>query len=426
MRGLFVLSATLYVLIYAFEAPVRYGLHTMGMDAAIFLRDGLLAGPLLLLFVRQCMRGTVHPAYWVFAIVVGVHGSVGYFNFHSIMAPVYGANFLLPMLFGFIVSSSLTQPRAKLLRLFALLWLVSLVALYLDKFVLTFPWSGMQTTIGGLKVDVSRGWDITSGSDKRVAGFTRSSIEAASLMPVLAFLIIRRAGFILRTIVLAATGEAVFLTTQKGALAAFAAVAIIFWLPRRMWFAMLCTACVTLTLFTVMLPILSSGLLMGTGGGVFSLASFGMRITDTWPDAWRWIANHDIFPFATGLGGLSGAMRFFAADFYNPSDNFFIFLYGNFGIAALFYIGWANYQALTVPADLRTYAITALAILAYDVGYGAVIGILEDPFTTLYLGASLGTLWRLHQQAHNHKWADAFNPAWSYPIRAATPQQISV
>ncbi len=68
------LSATLYILIHAFDAPVRYGLHTVGMDAAIYLRDGLLAGPLLLLFARQCMRGTVHPAYWVFAIIIASSG----------------------------------------------------------------------------------------------------------------------------------------------------------------------------------------------------------------------------------------------------------------------------------------------------------------------------------------------------------------
>ena len=423
IRRLFLLAATLYVLIYAFEAPIRYGLHLVGMDDAIFVRDLMLALPLLLLFIRQCIRGTVHPAFWVFALVVAVHGSVGYLNFHALAAPVYGAKFLLPVLFGFILSSALVQPSRKLLLIFALLWLVSLVALYLDKYVLTYPWSGMETKIGGLTVDVSRGWDITSGEDKRVAGFTRSSIDAASLLPVLAFLVIQRSKLLMRTIVLAATGCAIFLTTQKGALLACVAVAAIFALPRRMWYAMLCFACVSLTLLAIVLPIATSGLLMPTGGGVFSLASFGMRITDTWPDAWRWIANHDIFPFATGLGGLSGAMRFFAQDFYNPSDNFFIFLYGNFGVPALFYLAWANYEALSVPAEMRPFATAALAILAFDLGYGAVIAILEGPFTALFLGASLGTLWRLRQQALHRKWADPFNPAWRHPIAVPAPAQ---
>jgi hypothetical protein len=189
---------------------------------------------------------------------------------------------------------------------------------------------------------------------------------------------------------------------------------------------MLCTACVAMTLLMIMLPIGTSGLLMPTGGGVFSLASFGMRITSTWPDAWRWISNNDIFPFATGLGGLSGAMRFFAQDFSNPSDNLFIFMYGNFGIPALLYLGWMNYEALTVPSQMRRYAIAALAILAFDLGYGSVLALLEGPFTSLFLGAALGTLWHLRQRSLDGKWADPFEPAWSHPIAVAAQQDLSV
>ncbi len=189
---------------------------------------------------------------------------------------------------------------------------------------------------------------------------------------------------------------------------------------------MLCTACVALTGLMIILPIATSGLLMPTGGGVFSLASFGMRITGTWPDAWRWIANNDIFPFATGLGGLSGAMRFFAKNFYNPSDNLFIFMYGNFGVPALLYLGWMNYEALSVPAPVRPYATAALAILAFDMGYGSVLAILEGPFTALFLGAAIGTLWHLRQRALDGKWADGFSAAWGPPIAIATPQHLSL
>ncbi len=235
MRRLFLLAATLYVLIYAFEAPLRYALNSFGMDNAIFIRDGLLDAAACAAVRRPCharhdpsgMAGLRHHRQQV------VHGSVGYLNFHSLAAPVYGAKFLLPVLFGFILSSALTEPDRKLMRLLALVWLISLVALYLDKYVLTFPWSGMETTVGGLKVDISRGWDITSGEDKRVAGFARSSIDAAALLPVLAFVITQRCRFVMRVLVLAATGAAIFLTTQKGALLAFAAVAGVFVLPRR-------------------------------------------------------------------------------------------------------------------------------------------------------------------------------------------------
>ena len=82
----------------------------------------------------------------------------------------------------------------------------------------------------------------------------------------------------------------------------------------------------------IALPLFTSGLLVVDSGGVFSFASFAMRISDTWPDAWRGSCNNQVFPFGVGLGGIGGAQRFFAENFFNPSDNLFIFIYANFGV----------------------------------------------------------------------------------------------
>ena len=73
-----------------------------------------------------------------------------------------------------------------------LVWLISVVGILLDKFVYTFPWMGLATNIGGIQVDVSRGWDIDGGFEKRAAGFFRSSISAAMLLPILAAIIAPR------------------------------------------------------------------------------------------------------------------------------------------------------------------------------------------------------------------------------------------
>jgi hypothetical protein len=96
-------------------------------------------------------------------------------------------------------------------------------------------------------------------------------------------------------------------------------------------------------------------------------------------------------------------------------------MYGNFGVPALLYLAWANYLALAVPTGMRPHATAAIAILGFDFGYGAVLGMLEDPFTALFLGASLGTLWRLRQLALNRKWSNAFTPTEGYPMSASRP-----
>ncbi len=192
MQRLFNVAAVLYIMIYAFEGVVRYGLYSVGHDDAILLRDLLLVVPLGLLFAAQALRGRLHPAFAVFAAVIAVHGAIAIFNLGSYVPAVYGAKLLINVLFGFLAARELINPGPRTMTIFVLIWLVSLTGVVLDKFVYTFPWIGLETHIGGIRVDVSRGWDIDDSFDKRAAGFARSSISAAMLLPILAMVIAPR------------------------------------------------------------------------------------------------------------------------------------------------------------------------------------------------------------------------------------------
>jgi len=316
------------------------------------------------------------------------------------------------VLFGFIAARTLVLPGRKVVLLLGLVWLASAVGVVLDKYMFTFPWTGIETHIGGISVDVSRGWDINDSVAKRAAGFTRSSISAAMLLPTLALVIaLRMRSYLLRMLMLCATIGVVFLTTQKGAVLALAVVTMVLATPAIMRYRLLCWTAVAFAATDVALPIFTGGLLATDNGGVFSLASFAMRITSTWPDAWRWIINNDLFPFGVGLGGIGGAQRFYAQNFFNPSDNLFIFMYANFGVLALLYLGWMLRQALLQPPDTRVVAITALALLAFNLGYGAALSMLEDQISQLFIGASVGMLWQLRQIADAKAWGNAFRSA---------------
>jgi hypothetical protein len=413
MQRLFTVSAIVYVLIYACEGAVRYGLYNVGHDDAILLRDLLVVLPLALLFATQALRGHIHPAFAAFAGIVALHGAIATFNLGTYVPAVYGAKLLVNVLFGFLAGRQLVRPDRRTLTIFALIWLITITGVALDKFVYTFPWTGLSTHVGGIQVDVSRGWDIEDTFEKRAAGFSRSSISAAMLLPVLAAILAPRIrSFVIRFVMLALTVGGVFLTTQKGSVVAIAAVAFILCLPKWSRYSLLSFACMAFALLDVALPLVTSGLLMPQSGGVFSFGSFAMRIALTWPEAWQWIANHDVFPFGVGLGGIGGAQRFYAADFFNPSDNFFVYLYANFGLLSLIYIAWATSLAPRLPRPARDDAIGALGVLAFMFGYGAALSILEDQIAALFLGAAVGMLWHARQKA--------LGGTWSNPYRGAT------
>lgn len=419
MPGLFSLCAVIYLLIYAFEGLIRYGLYSIGASSVILLRDGLILGPLLLLLALQICRTRVHPAYFAFAAIVGLHGLIGALNFHNLLPPAYGAMLLANVLFGFIAARVLTLPSRRVVLLLGIVWAVSVFGVVLDKFFVSFPWTGIQTDIGGISVDVARNWDITQGFAKRAAGFTRSSISAAMLLPTLALIIaLRMRSYLLRMAMLFVTVGAVFLTTQKGAVVAIAVVTMILATPGFMRYRLLCVAALLFAILDVALPIFTAGLLVGDHGGVFSMASFDMRISSTWPDAWRWINDNNLFPFGVGLGGIGGAQRFYAQNFFNPSDNLFIFMYANFGVLSLVYLGWMVWQAWHQPPETRSIAITPLAILVFNLAYGVALSMLEDQVSELFFGASVGMLWMLRQIAAAKPWANAFKGT---PVRYGGP-----
>jgi hypothetical protein len=327
---------------------------------------------------------------------------------------IYGAKLLVNVLFGFIAGRHLTQPSRRVLLLLALVWLISVAGVVLDKYVYTFPWMGLETHVGGIQVDVSRGWDIDSGPDKRAAGFTRSSISAAMLLPTLALVIAPRIrSLVLRLVLLAITTVAVALTTQKGALVAIGAVSLILCAPSRTRYSLLNGACISFAIAVVALPLVTAGLLISNAGGVFSLASLAMRISLTWPDAWQWIWNNDVFPFGVGLGGIGGAQRFYAGDFFNPSDNLFVFLYANFGLMSLVYLGWVTNVGRRLPLEEQPKAIAPLATLAFILMYGTVLSMLEDQVAAMFIGASAGMLWQLRETARAGRWSDPFTGSFT-------------
>mgnify|MGYP001791944578 CR=1 FL=1 len=227
-------------------------------------------------------------------------------------------------------------------------------------------------------------------------------------LPTLALIIVPRVrGIVTRFLSLSVTVAAVVFTTQKGSLVAAGVVAVILCAPAWSRYTLMCYACLMFAILDAALPLLTDGLLMSQGsGGVFSFASFAMRISLTWPGAWRWIMHHDIFPFGVGLGGIGGAQRFYAANFFNPSDNLFVFLYANFGLFAVLYLGWLSWLPHGLPRRLQPPAAAALAVLAFNLGYGAALSMLEDQMSALFIGASGGMLWQLHQAARQRRWVE--------------------
>jgi hypothetical protein len=393
MGKVFLLSSLVYLGIYALEAPIRYGLYLSGKDDFILLRDALILVPLALLVSAQAMRLHLHPAFALFGALIAFHGLVLMGTIGSVAGVAYGVKVLVNLLFGYFVASLLLRPGDRVFAFLLAVWLITMVGIGLDKFVLTFPWTGIKTVVGDLNVDVSKNWDVQNEFARRVAGFTRSSISVAALVPPLAIVLLARIQrWLWRAALLLVSVGAVLLTTQKGALVAFLPIAAILLFPAAHRLRWLRLSCAGFMIAAVGLPFLIMDLHMEHGSGVFSTASLYLRMDYTWPEAWRWITRHQMLFFGVGLGGIGGPQRLYAIDSFNPADNIFILLYAYFGVFALFYLTAILWLVFRPISGSQERAATAVAIIAFVFGYGTVLSVLEDQAAALFLGAALGAL----------------------------------
>jgi hypothetical protein len=393
MQRLLTIAICIYCAIYAFEGVVRYGLNLVGADSFIFLRDGALIITLIMVGAHQFLTRKLHPAFLVYFFIVLLHGIVFVANFQLLPPALLGAKVFLSTLAGAVGASRFMRPSRALVIFFMLLWIGTFVGVALDKFGVSFPWVALTTVIDDVQVDVGRDWQIEKeDSGYRAGGFTRSSIHAANIAPLLALILIFNLRWImLRLLVGALSLPAIYWTTQKGSLVAYAVVAAILAIFRQHSTTPLKGAFLLFLLLAIALPLTLPGYHMNEGNaGGFSNMSFNLRVEMMWPQAWIWINQHGVFPFGVGLGGISGGMQLFARENFNAADNIFIFMYAYFGMFAIIYLCLTLWAYFRVPTDNDSSDRQALATLLFIIIYGCVLSMLEDQMTGLFFGAALG------------------------------------
>lgn len=395
LANFFVFCAACYLCIYATEAPIRWGFYLAGKDSMIFVRDILMIAPLFCLAASQALRLQLHAAFGVWAALMLFHAMVLLGTTGSFSGAAYGAKVLMNVPFGFFIAGLLIAPRSRMTKVLAVVWLVIVTGVWIEKLGVTFPWTGIKTVIGDLNVDVSKDWQINDPLARRVAGFTRSSISVAAILPSLTIVLLYkvRAAWAKGLVALIAVAS-VGITTQKGSIIAFLPIVAILLLPQRFQPTLLRWIFVAFVVLAVALPALTIGLQMDHGSGVFSTESLFLRIAYTWPDAWRWITHRGMLLFGVGLGGIGGPQRLYAQDYFNPADNIMLLLYAYFGAFAVIYVGWIWALVFKPVTGRLDRVLPAVAVLAFLFGYGSVLSVIEDQSGSLFLGAAVGVLWR--------------------------------
>ncbi len=404
MKILVYFSLAIYFTFYLFEGPVRYVLNMFGADTLIFIRDIILAVPLLLIiFLKQFINHNIHPAFIVFALVIAVHGAISILNIGDPFIIGYCTKLLVTLLAGAVLAPYLMQPNQRVLKVVFVFWGITFIAVLLDKYFIAYPWQGMGTTIGDVQVEISRDWQI-SGEEKRAAGLMRSSINAAIIEPLLAFILIfNTPKYWRRLAIMALTTVMLYWTTQKSSILAFSFTCGLLVIAYKRPVPLLKVGISAAFIMMIALPVILPQFNMPHERGVFSMGSFYMRVEEIWPKAWLWIERHDVFPFGVGLGGIGGAMRFYAPRSVNYADNMYIFIYAYFGLLGFVYMGWVWWKTMLVSGKAGPDMVMALSMISFLVFYGGAMTMIEDQMASLFLGAAV--TWVATNHAKRNRYA---------------------
>ena len=214
LAGLFLWSLVL-------QAPLRYGLAQLHLDALIYLPKLLLVAAVMLLPV---LRPRVSLPALSLTGLAGLYLLWGAANLPSPTQALFGLWVMVPLLFGLWAGPMVQVGQWR--RLFVLLFLTAAVGVFLNPLV-SYPWSGQSLSLLGKSIEVSRQW--SAFGVQRYAGFARASFSAAAqllLFGLMLVALLRRTSA--KLLVWLVAGAGIALTTSKGPFGAWLILSLYF------------------------------------------------------------------------------------------------------------------------------------------------------------------------------------------------------
>jgi hypothetical protein len=402
MFELTALLGAYYLLSHGFDSTLRWVLDLVKAAPLIYLRDGAMIVAIVLGFVdvvanrREALLSFGLLTFvLVGAVVAGASGL-------PVAQVLFGVKVWLPLLFGVTLANDGVAAKLDRPRLWGTVWALLVFGVVLNLFV-KYPWSGMTMQVGDTQVAANREWE--TGGLSRVSGFSRTSFDAAICILLLAFyLVVRSDSWPRRGLIWFCSGVAVVLTTTKGAIGAWLLATPILplllgvrpelYVYQRFRRSLAFGAVTMLALIAAFTPLLSTQLTWGVleeGTPAFFLfASFGDRIVNTWPNAFKLL---DSWQFVTGrgLGGIGSAQSYFELNKFCPADSFFVYLYVTAGL-----VGAAMYMAMLAgmwQLNLSKFSgRLTYCVLLFVFVYGVTVNVVESAVALMAVGAAAAQL----------------------------------
>jgi hypothetical protein len=284
----------------------------------------------------------------------------------------------------------------KMRWVFLILFSILFAGIFINYFI-EFPWEGLTYALETFQIEATRE-DITFGI-KRLTGFSRTHFEAAiQMLLLIIFLIVHIKNRFIKISVWLLGGLAIVFTTSKGIILSYVLISILLifsYIDSKMmaYYKVYRKLLLSLLTIGILLPIvtyinlLAIDLKLQNDINEMIFTSFTMRLYDLWPEAIELIREQGNILLGRGLGGIGTSQIYFETYLYNPVDNIYLFLYGNFGLLGVLYLIYLYYKGRSLEITEELYFCL---LLFFIFQYGITTSLFDNYLICLVLGFFLG------------------------------------
>ena len=377
-----------FVAAQVFAGVLRWALGSVHLQALIYVPTLLVWADIGLVVIETIRARALSRATLWLACLLVVGALTGLLSLPP-QQVAFGAWVLTPLIYGYALADRWPLTDVAYRRAALALLVLACVGIVGNAYI-AYPWIGANFELGGKEIAGARDWSI--GERQRLAGFARSSFDAAGQIAILAALCnvgeprrwVRGAIWLLAV-------TAVMLSTARGILLAMAVATIAIEaehlgkrIVARAWLA-LGHAWMALP------PLIGWTVDFGQEARLQLHSSHGSyldRLANMWPGARDLWLDAPMPWLGRGIGGIGAAQTLFEPDRFNAADNLMVYQCVALGALAFPLLACAVLGLWRIGASARADAATLCAFALIVVWYGAVSNIVEHPI----LAATYGLL----------------------------------
>jgi hypothetical protein len=137
----------------------------------------------------------------------------------------------------------------------------------------------------------------------------------------------------------------------------------------------------------------------------FLFASFGIRLSEVWPQTLELVNNYGQPWLGRGIGGIGGAQQYFEPHRYSPADNLMLYLYVLGGVLFVGLLFVYAFSAVKLAPTRQRFDAFVYMMMVTVLVQGVTGNVMESAFFALFFGVSLrhvlglSALHNTHQQA---------------------------